>query len=192
MSEYYYVDIDGKQLGPVNEIDLKSVFSSKKINKESLVWNTDIVNWTPIQDVPGLLNKIEPKKVVLPPPINKSEPAVADKSIVSSAALAAKARAEAIKNKNNPTSNTESSNAGFVNAKANIAAVLGGNINTNVEKKRGGSVIKELPSAKPEADWVELSTADGQKYYFNKALNLTQWDKPDCLKTIEESDKDVF
>lgn len=45
-------------------------------------------------------------------------------------------------------------------------------------------------SVAPEHYWSELRTTDGTPYYFNKQTQVTQWDKPNELKTAEDYARD--
>ena len=42
------------------------------------------------------------------------------------------------------------------------------------------------PAAMTNGEWTTHTTAEGREYFYNKALNKTQWDKPDELKTPEQ------
>ena len=45
-------------------------------------------------------------------------------------------------------------------------------------------------AAGEDAGWVELLTPENVPYYYNKVTKATTWDKPDCLKSSDELDKD--
>lgn len=56
------------------------------------------------------------------------------------------------------------------------------------------SVVDRLLTDKPNAAvigdetqfWSIEKAANGQKYFFNKKTKVSQWEKPDCLKTADE------
>lgn len=59
----YYVAINGKQVGPLNESELAQMIQQKKICKDSLAWMPGMQGWQPIESVPSIL-----KIVALTPP----------------------------------------------------------------------------------------------------------------------------
>jgi pre-mRNA-processing factor 40 len=46
--------------------------------------------------------------------------------------------------------------------------------------------LKPLPSQKALTDWVEHTSADGRKYFFNKRTKKSTWEKPVELMTLFE------
>ncbi|PHS67293.1 MAG: antifreeze protein [Flavobacterium sp.] len=50
----YFYSHEGKQMGPVNFEQLKALFASRTVNKESLVWKQGMANWTALKEVEEL------------------------------------------------------------------------------------------------------------------------------------------
>ena len=48
---------------------------------------------------------------------------------------------------------------------------------------------KQVVEGQDNGGWVELLSPDGVPYYYNKVTKVTQWDKPEELKTEAEKDK---
>lgn len=89
-------------------------------------------------------------------------------------------------------------------ARARAASMAaGGSVSTQPTVISGKDEMKKketkalpAPTTKPKptqsaeaADWMELTTPEGYKYYHNKVSNVTTWDKPDCLKSPDEMDR---
>lgn len=62
----YYVAIDGKAVGPMNDSELSQLITQKKINKDTLAWVPGMTAWQPIEKVPSILKVI----ALTPPPLN--------------------------------------------------------------------------------------------------------------------------
>src|SRR5574344_141668 len=63
--QLYYVAIDGKTVGPLNDSELSQLISQKKVNKDSLSWVPGMSSWQPIEQVPAILKVI----ALTPPPL---------------------------------------------------------------------------------------------------------------------------
>ena len=63
-SKIYYVAIDGKSVGPLNENQLMEYIAKKKVVKDTLVWMPGMVAWKTIESVPEVL-----KLIALTPPL---------------------------------------------------------------------------------------------------------------------------
>ena len=63
MSQTYYVAIDGRQVGPLNDSELSHLIQQKNVNKDTLAWVPGQVGWKPIEQVPAIL-----KVIALTPP----------------------------------------------------------------------------------------------------------------------------
>ncbi len=50
----YFYSHEGKQMGPVTFEQLKALFASRTVNKESLVWKQGMSNWTALKEVEEL------------------------------------------------------------------------------------------------------------------------------------------
>lgn len=68
MPQTYYVAIEGRQVGPLNDSELSLFISQKKITKDSLGWVPGMVAWKPIEQIPAIL-----KVVALTPPALPTE-----------------------------------------------------------------------------------------------------------------------
>ena len=62
----YYVAIDGKAVGPLNDSELSQLISQKKVNKDSLAWVPGMTAWQAIENVPAILKVI----ALTPPPLS--------------------------------------------------------------------------------------------------------------------------
>jgi len=62
-SQIYYVALDGKAVGPLNESELLQMISRKIVNKDTLAWIPGMSAWQPIEKTPEIL-----KVVALTPP----------------------------------------------------------------------------------------------------------------------------
>ena len=66
MSQVYYVAIDGRQVGPLNDSELSQLIVQKRVNKDTLAWVPGMLGWKPIEQVPAILKVI----ALTPPPLN--------------------------------------------------------------------------------------------------------------------------
>lgn len=62
----YYVALDGKAVGPLNDSELSQLISQRKVNKDTLAWVPGMTSWKPIEEVPAILKVI----ALTPPPLN--------------------------------------------------------------------------------------------------------------------------
>ncbi len=65
VSQIYYVAIDGKQIGPLNDGDIVKLISQKNISKDTLAWVPGMPDWKPIEQIPAILKII----ALTPPPL---------------------------------------------------------------------------------------------------------------------------
>jgi hypothetical protein len=54
-AEWYYAR-DGSQVGPVGIDELRRLVSAGQIHEETLVWTAGMTAWTPVREVPGLVD----------------------------------------------------------------------------------------------------------------------------------------
>ena len=66
ISQIYYVAIDGKQIGPLNDGDIVQLISQKRISKDTLAWVPGMQDWKPIEQIPAILKIV----ALTPPPLN--------------------------------------------------------------------------------------------------------------------------
>lgn len=62
--EFYYVVLDGKQLGPYKGTEIALLIIGKKINEDTLVWKTGTKDWVKAkeyEDLRNLLDYVPPK-----------------------------------------------------------------------------------------------------------------------------------
>ena len=57
-SKIYYVAIEGKAVGPLNEGELMQLITQKKVNKNTLVWMPGMSGWKVIENVPEVLKVV--------------------------------------------------------------------------------------------------------------------------------------
>ena len=62
----YYVALEGKAVGPLNDKELSQLISLKRITKDTLAWVPGMSEWQPIELVPAILKVI----ALTPPPLN--------------------------------------------------------------------------------------------------------------------------
>lgn len=63
LQQIYFVAIDNKPVGPLNEGELSQLISQKKVKKDTLVWMPGMLGWQPVEKVSAIL-----KIVALTPP----------------------------------------------------------------------------------------------------------------------------
>ncbi len=67
--DWYYAE-NKKRVGPFNDIEFRSLVSKGKIDKQTLVWNETLTDWTPFKKV----TLPEPEPVTIPEPTPMSDP----------------------------------------------------------------------------------------------------------------------
>jgi hypothetical protein len=66
--EWYYLDNQKQQVGPIDEADIKSLVANGTIKKATMVWNENLENWLPTRD--SSLGPLFPALKTPPPPPN--------------------------------------------------------------------------------------------------------------------------
>ena len=66
--QVYYVAIDGKQVGPLNDSEISQLISRQEITKDTLAWIPGMQDWQPIEQIPAIL-----RIVALTPPVLPTE-----------------------------------------------------------------------------------------------------------------------
>lgn len=66
MLAIYYVALDGKQVGPLNDSEMAALIAQKKVNKDTLAWMPGMLGWKPIEQIPAILKLV----ALTPPPLN--------------------------------------------------------------------------------------------------------------------------
>ena len=64
--QIYYVALDGKHVGPLNDSELSQLISQKKVDKNTLAWMPGMATWQPIEQIPAVLRIV----ALTPPPLN--------------------------------------------------------------------------------------------------------------------------
>ena len=67
-SKSYYVAIDGRAVGPLNDGELMQLISQKKVNKNTLAWMPGMSGWKAIESVPEVLKVV----ALTPPPLDEN------------------------------------------------------------------------------------------------------------------------
>lgn len=63
--QVYYVAIDGKPVGPLNDSELSQLVTQHKVSKDTLAWLPGMATWQPVEQVPAILKII----ALTPPPL---------------------------------------------------------------------------------------------------------------------------
>eukprot|EP00941_MAST-03F_sp_MAST-3F-sp1_P004877 g4877.t1 len=193
--EYYYNN-DEETLGPFQISDLKTLFVKKEITKASLIWEENMSDWQPLSDLPALLKLIRPKpKPVkkgrcsnknLPPPLPMSKKKKASRSRAHSWRSDPKNKASQAHSSDDDENENRRSN---FNQLRNF-------FGKSKSKKKG--MVKKKKTKKTKSvhsneasNWEERWTIEGLPYYFNESREELTWDKPSCLKTAEECEKEA-
>lgn len=66
MPNIYYVAIEGRQIGPLNDRELSQLISQKQISKDTLAWVPGLPTWKPIEQIPAILKVV----ALTPPPLD--------------------------------------------------------------------------------------------------------------------------
>ncbi len=197
----------------MNKVGLKKAFQASECHSETLCWNETLAGWTAIGQIPGLLDFLSFKPPVMTPSVLKpANPTPAPAPVAASgggdlfAAIAARraknenpdtaASSMSLQTNNNNNNNNKSDSASpssLFGAKRNSPVnETKSEVRTEQPKKITKALPKKENQLKPgEAEgWNELFTPEGVPYYFNKNTRETTWDKPDCMKSSDEFDRD--
>jgi hypothetical protein len=68
--EWYYLDNQKQQIGPIDEADIKSLVANGTMKKTTMVWNESLENWLPACD--SSLRTLFPASKTPPPPPNSA------------------------------------------------------------------------------------------------------------------------
>jgi hypothetical protein len=64
--QIYYIALDGKPVGPLNDGELSQLISQKKVDKNTLAWMPGMSKWQPIEQIPAVLKIV----ALTPPPLS--------------------------------------------------------------------------------------------------------------------------
>ena len=68
-SSFFYVIIDGSEVGPFSEKELTQLIANKKVVKETYVWMPSLSDWKMAEQVPEVLKLV----ALAPPPFDKNK-----------------------------------------------------------------------------------------------------------------------
>ncbi len=68
ISKIYYVAVEGKAVGPLNDGELMQLIAQKRVNKETLAWMPGMSSWKTIENVPEVLKVV----ALTPPPLTEA------------------------------------------------------------------------------------------------------------------------
>jgi hypothetical protein len=57
--KFHYAIIEGKQIGPLSDIDLSKLIAEKRIIKETYIWKPGLTNWKIAENFPEILKLID-------------------------------------------------------------------------------------------------------------------------------------
>lgn len=63
VTSIYYVAIEGKPIGPLNDSEMAGLITQKRVVKDTLAWMPGMLEWKPIEQIPAIL-----RVVALAPP----------------------------------------------------------------------------------------------------------------------------
>lgn len=66
VSKIYYVVIEDRSIGPLNDAEFMQLVAENKVTKNSLAWLPGMSAWEPIETIPEILKLI----ALTPPPLN--------------------------------------------------------------------------------------------------------------------------
>ena len=64
--QIYYVAIEGKPIGPLNDADLSRLIEQNKLTEDTLYWMPGMNGWEAIERVPAILKLV----ALMPPSLN--------------------------------------------------------------------------------------------------------------------------
>jgi hypothetical protein len=67
--QFYYVIIEGNQLGPFSEQELSRLITEKKVVKETYIWKPGLLNWEIAEHLPEILKLV----ALTPPPFESNQ-----------------------------------------------------------------------------------------------------------------------
>lgn len=61
----YYVALDGKPIGPLNDSEMSQLIIQKRVSKDTLAWMPGMIEWKTIEQIPAILKIV----ALTPPPL---------------------------------------------------------------------------------------------------------------------------
>mmetsp|Transcript_31812 Transcript_31812/g.77526 ORF Transcript_31812/g.77526 Transcript_31812/m.77526 type:complete len:1662 (+) Transcript_31812:33-5018(+) len=186
--EWYYVDANEEQAGPVSKDALKDMFKAGAINEETYVWAEHLPDWATVAETADLQSFLTAAE-----PTPEPEPQPAPSSPMPIPAMMAPAPQMGGGQKRDPLAALRKKK------KRNKEKKMMEERPPEEEPEGPGSPEPGSPkgptmsrNAMREAEavkWDTLMTPEGVAYYHNKETNKTTWDKPACLKSADETEK---
>ena len=68
-AHHYFAVLDGKQVGPLSDVELIRLMQNAQISKDTLIWRPGLSQWQALQNVPDALRLL----ALLPPPLPTQE-----------------------------------------------------------------------------------------------------------------------
>lgn len=65
IASIYYVALDGKPIGPLNDSEMSQLIMQKRVNKDTLAWMPGMTGWKAIEQIPAILKIV----ALTPPPL---------------------------------------------------------------------------------------------------------------------------
>ena len=65
ISSIYYVALDRKPVGPLNDNEMSQLILQKRVNKDTLAWMPGMTGWKTIEQIPAILKIV----ALTPPPL---------------------------------------------------------------------------------------------------------------------------
>lgn len=65
---YFYANANHEQIGPIEDIDLKNLFTQRLIDSDTLIWTATFDNWTCLKDTDIGRSFIKSQQKPVPPP----------------------------------------------------------------------------------------------------------------------------
>jgi hypothetical protein len=65
MPNIYYVALDSKPIGPLNDSEMSQLIMQKRVNKDTLAWMPGMTEWKTVENIPAILKIV----ALAPPPL---------------------------------------------------------------------------------------------------------------------------
>ena len=65
IASIYYVALDSKPIGPLNDSEMSQLILQRRVNKDTLAWMPGMMAWKAIEQIPAILKIV----ALTPPPL---------------------------------------------------------------------------------------------------------------------------
>ena len=65
IASIYYVALDSKPIGPLNDSEMSQLILQRRVNKDTLAWMPGMTGWKTIEQIPAILKIV----ALTPPPL---------------------------------------------------------------------------------------------------------------------------